>query len=311
MDGLDRLDALHRLEDGRDASTRTRVNVDLAVPVYVHPQTNPQLWRRLADAAAYLRFVVVNVHSGPGEQLDPSYPEAIERLREVRIRPIGYVNTCYGDRPVQEVIDDARTWVTRYGVQGVFLDHAAGGFGHLEYYGAAALGARSTGAQFVVLNPGTHCHPGYADIANVIVTFEGAWEDYLRHRPKEWQLRLPAPRFCHLVHDVPGQRLSEGPTLAAARHAGTVLLVDGAGHSPWGQLPDELVSAVQRAHPGAVAPTALSDQGWQPRQYIAVRPGFTVREPLLFKAPGPPVRHGRRRAQHGKTPPLRHRRDGG
>lgn len=305
MDGLGWLDNPRREEEERSATEPASVNVDLAVPAYVHPRADPGLWRHLAESAAYLRFVVVNVHSGPGEQLDPSYPEVIERLREVRVRSIGYASTRYGRRPVQEVIDDACTWVARYDVQGVFLDHVAGDFTHLEYYGAAALGARAAGAQFVVLSPGTHCHPGYADIANVVVTFEGAWDGYLRHQPEEWQLRLPASRFCHLVHGVPEQRLGEGPTLAAARHAGTVLFVDGTGHNPWTRLPEAVVSSVRRAHPGAVAPAALGDTGWQPRRYAAIPPELTISDPLLFKAPGPPIRHGRRRARRSLTPLLR------
>ncbi|HEX2810779.1 MAG TPA: spherulation-specific family 4 protein, partial [Kineosporiaceae bacterium] len=139
----------------------SHVKVDLAVPAYVHPLVDPEVWDRLVDVARHLRFVVLNVDSGPGAVLDPAYPPVIERLRAARARTVGYVDTDYGRRDIEDVVAEARSWVLRYGVHGVFFDQVAGDFEHLEYYVACALGARANGAHFVVLNPGTDCHPGF------------------------------------------------------------------------------------------------------------------------------------------------------
>jgi hypothetical protein len=234
-----------------------RPAVDLAVPAYAHPSVDPALWERLAQVPRTLRFVVVNVNSGPGELLDPAYPPVIERLRDARVRMVGYVDTDYGRRSVADVVADARTWVLRYGVHGVFLDQASGDLDHLEYYAACALGARACGAQFVVLNPGADCHPGYADIANVTVTFEGRWADYVGYQPAAWTRSLPASRFCHLVYDVPPHRVGEGPQRAMQRHAASAFFTTGAGANPWDRLPEHLIRAVDLALPvPAPAPSA-------------------------------------------------------
>jgi hypothetical protein len=279
------------------------VTVDLAVPAYAHPLVAPDLWDRLARAAAHLRFVVVNVHNGPGESLDPSYPPVVERLRAARVRLIGYVDTAYGQRPTTDVIADARAWVTRYGVHGVFLDQVAPDFDHLGFYSAVALGARAAGAQFVVLNPGANCHPGYADIANVTVTFEGSWADYAEHRPHGWELALPAKRFCHLVHHMPADRMDEGPARAAALHAGTAMFSSGSGDNPWDRLPDELLQAVRRSHPGAVVPAAVGNPLWQGRKYAAAVAPAPDEAPVTTTAWA--ARHGRARERRDWLSPLR------
>lgn len=259
-----------------DARVAVGLRVTLGVPAYVHPSVDPQLWVRLARAAAQLRFVVVNVDSGPGKLLDPAYPPVIALLRSARVRMAGYVDTDYGRRSVQEVVDEARLWVTRYGVRGVFLDQVAGDLAHLEYYAACALGARAAGAQFVVANPGMDCHPAYAELANVTVTFEGTFAEYSRYRPSAAMLAQPAERFCHLVYDVPHARLAEGPHRAAARHAGSVLFTDGSGTNPWDRVPQALLDAVTWAPPqppGRAGTHTAHLPGWGRRRYARTDPG--------------------------------------
>jgi hypothetical protein len=259
---------------------RVAAKVDLGVPGYVHPLRDAGFWSRLTAASAHVRFVVVNVHDGPGADLDPAYPDVVRLLDAARIRTIGYVDTDYGRRPSGDVVDDARRWVTRYGIRGVFLDQVAPGFEHLDHYAGCALGARAAGAPFVVLNPGTDCHPGYADIANVTVTFEGTWTDYLDRTPADWMLARPAARFCHLVHTVPTHQLPHGPAAAAARHAGTAFFTDGAGANPWDRLPAALVEAVATAHPGAVPARTAGLPDWGRRTYAGdpapARPAVAV-----------------------------------
>ncbi|HEX2805896.1 MAG TPA: spherulation-specific family 4 protein [Kineosporiaceae bacterium] len=289
--------SIRRVSDQEDGRTATlgrrptgkeaaRIKVDLAVPAYVHPLIDPDVWERLATVARHLRFVIVNVDSGPGALLDPAYPPVIEQLRASRARLVGYVDTDYGRRSVEDVVADARLWVLRYGVRGVFFDQVAGDFEHLEYYAACALGARACGAQYVVLNPGADCHPGYADIANVTVTFEGTWTEYADHEPPRWTLGMPASRFCHLVYDVPADRIAAGPAKAAGRHAGTAFFTGGGGANPWDQLPAAVVDAVRRAHPGAVTPS-VGTPSWGGRSY-AEAPADSSRAPADSSREGPP-----------------------
>ncbi len=237
----------------------------LAVPAYAHPVDDPDLWRRLCAGARHVRFAVVNVHDGPGAELDPAYAPVVEELHAARVRTVGYVDTDYGRRPVADVVADAQTWVTRYGVRGVFLDQVAGDFEHLQHYAACALGARAAGAQFVVLNPGTDCHPGYVDVGNVTVVFEGDWDAYRSWTPQPWTLTRPAGRFCHLVHGVPAELVTTAAARVRALHAGCGFLSPGTGANPWTHLPEVLLAGEDGAEPGP--PPAARPAPWPARRY--------------------------------------------
>ncbi len=232
---------------GRGGELSVDLSVDLGVPAYIHPGLDPRAWAQLAAVAADLRFVVVNVGDGVGERSDPAYTSAIAGLRRAGVRLVGYVDTDYGRRPVDDVVAEAGTWVSRYGVAGVFLDQVRGDFAWLQHYASCSVGARTVGAQFVVLNPGTACDPGYVDVANVVVTFEGAWTRYTAYEPPGWTTGRPARRFCHLVYDVPPAVMPSCLAEAARRHAGTAYFTTAGAPNPWNRLPAELAAALARA----------------------------------------------------------------
>jgi len=220
-----------------------RPGVDLAVPLYAHPSTHPELWHASARAARHIRFAVVNVHNGVGVDLDLAYPPMIDLLRTARVRLVGYVDTAYGNRPQPDVVAEIEAWVARYGLRGVFFDQVRGDFAGLQYYSECALAARAAGAQFVVVNPGTDCDPAYAEVANVTVTFEGTWHAYLEYRPPAWVSTRPPSRFCHLVYDVPDAAFADAPQAVQARHAVTAFFSSGSGGNPWDRLDAALVDA--------------------------------------------------------------------
>ena len=229
----------------------TAAALSLAVPAYFHPAVAPREWRRLARLADMLRFVIINVHNGPGETPEPRYGPAIEALQAAGIRVIGYVDTDYGSRPPAEVGRDAATYRDRYGIEGVFMDQVSDGLDQLDHYAQCVLAVRTVGARFVVLNAGTHPHPGYVDLANVTVTFEGAWADYLALSVPEWVHRYPSTRFCHLVHSMPRANFAKGLDLAAGRHVSSVFLTNGRGANPWDRVPFRLCGELGRARTAA------------------------------------------------------------
>lgn len=222
--------------------------VRLMVPAYAHPAADPRLWQRLVRAAPVLRLVVVNPHDGPGAGPDPSYPVVMQALGDAGVRMAGYVDTDYGNRPTKEVLADVTTYIARDGLRAVFLNQVGSGLDQLDHYAQLVQAARGAGARFVALNPGTHPHPGYVDLANVTVTFEGAWEDYRRLTVPPWAHRFPASRFCHLVHSVPSEQLDEAAATASRRHVDTVMLTDGTGENPWDRLPQVVVDAFSVPH---------------------------------------------------------------
>jgi hypothetical protein len=230
-----------------DPSTSSS-RIDLAVPAYVHPAEDPETWTRLAQLGSLARFVVVNVDNGPGAADDPYYPEAVNGLSAAGVRTLGYVDTTYGRRPAVDVLDDVNDWMSRYPLSGIFFDQVSSGLRELDHYDGLVVGARSMGARFVALNPGTFPHPAYVDLANVIVTFEGTWNDYQALREPPWVVDYTPNRFAHLVYAVPPpaeRGLHEALALAQAHRVRSFFATSRSLPNPWGELPTPLVDAVR------------------------------------------------------------------
>jgi Spherulation-specific family 4 len=216
-------------------------DLDLLVPAYAHPLAEPAAWDRLVTLAPFLRAVIVNVHNGPGDIEDAAYPDVLKALQEAGVRTIGYVDTDYGRRLPPKVVGDVETWLARYDVRGVFFDQVASGLDLLDQYAELTVAARARGADYVVLNPGAVPHPGYIDLANVTITFEGSLRDYRKFAEPEWVRTLPASRFAHLVHEVADAEALRAAFLRARRHhVRTFYATTGAGANPWGVVPAEL-----------------------------------------------------------------------
>lgn len=227
---------------------------DLLVPAYFHPAVAAQAWERLAEPGQRLRLVVVNVNSGPGDVIDPSYVPVVTALRDARVRLAGYIDTDYGRRPVDEVVADVVAYRQHYQVSGVFLDQVSSGSAELDLYARYVLAARTAGASFVVLNPGVHPHPGYVDLADLTVTFEGPWAAYRNLDVPAWVHERPARRFCHLIHSVPPDASDRVLDLAFRRNAGTAFVTDGRGVNPWDRYPGAPTTAMARPAATVSAP---------------------------------------------------------
>ncbi len=213
--------------------TRAR-RVQLAVPAYFHPATAPSAWDRLVELAARLRFVVLNVESGPGSSPDVTYQEVARRLRVAGGKVVGYVDSGYGRRPTPTLLAEIDAYRRWYQVDGIFLDQVDGRREALPSCAAVADAARARGLTDVVLNPGSPPNSGFHDLADVVVTFEGPWSDYAASH-RAWSARGVQ---CHLVYDVPEAEYGAVAALALRRHAEIVYATKAAGANPWAELSD-------------------------------------------------------------------------
>jgi hypothetical protein len=227
---------IHRGSE-REATCRAAL-----IPAYLPPHELPAL----ARGPRRPRMVIVNPASGPGAQRSDAYAGAVRALRTAGVRVLGYVHTGYGGRPAPDVLADVDRYVSWYGVDGIFFDEAASGAGQLDHYRALARAARGDGARLVVLNPGVPPAPGYFDLADVVVTFEGtyaAYADALEATP-EWLDREPRQRVAHLVY---GATRAQALGALAGSAAGYLYATSGALPNPWRTLPaylDEEVEAL-------------------------------------------------------------------
>jgi Spherulation-specific family 4 len=217
--------------------TRSLVPQRLVVPAYFHPALHPDHWESLAEHAARVKLVILNLADGPGSRPDTAFGPALDRLRGAGVTVAGYVDTNYGRRPVPEALADLSRYLEWYGVGAVCFDRAAAGVEHLGQYGALASGAREMGAGVVLFNHGTHPAEAYAEHADVLGTFEGPWHAYRRFDVPRWTRSWPAGKFCHVVYSVPREHFDDAFALAVRRRAASVYVTDRGGGNPYDRLP--------------------------------------------------------------------------
>jgi hypothetical protein len=218
--------------------------VRYAVPAYFHPAVDEGGWQGLAALGPALAFAIVNPDSGPADSADPRYQGPIDAVHAAGWRVIGYVDTAYGHRSISDVLRDLTAYQSWYRLRGVFLDQVAVRVERLDHYRHLVAAVRHHGAEYVVLNPGVIPAPGYVDLADVVVTFEGTWTVYRDRRPAErddgWMRRHPSGRFCHLVHGAPPGTLATVAAAAERRHVGVVYATPLTGVNPWSALAPDL-----------------------------------------------------------------------
>ena len=215
----------------------------LAVPAYFHPAVAGDGWAMLAEQATRLRAVVLNIADGPGDAPEPELGAAVRRVAEQGGTVLGYVDTAYGRRTPDAVRADARRYHAWYPVAGLFLDRVVTAADQLGAHARVVAAVRAGGAGTLVANHGTWPAPGYADLADALVTFEGPATAHAACASPAWAYGLPATRFWHLVYDVPAGELDAVLRRAVAGNVATVLATDRTGANPWDGLPSYFARA--------------------------------------------------------------------
>jgi hypothetical protein len=213
------------------------------VPAYAHPLLAPHEWAELARPGTPLHWVALNVSRGPGSRPDPLYTRAVARLREAAVPVLGVLDTRHGARPFAQLLADAHRYLDWYRVDGFYLDRAPTDRAGLPDCRRTTttlrqlLGADDGGEGHLVLGHGRHPCPGYAEIADQLVTFSGPWTTYRWSETPQWTADHPPERFCHLVHGMPGPHLDNAMRVARWQGAATVFFTDRTDHAAWEGLP--------------------------------------------------------------------------
>ncbi|POX55524.1 phage tail protein [Streptomyces sp. Ru71] len=241
------------LTSTKASTSSTDLRTGLGIPGLAHPLVAPAEWGELARPGRPLHWVVLDVADGAGARPDPHCLEAAGRLRNAGVRVLGRLNASSA---AGDVLGDAQHYVDWYQVDGFLLDRCPADGDALPAVRrtVSALRSRRDDAH-IVLGHGTHPHPGYAETAEQLVTFRGAWSDYRWSQAAEWTADHPPERFCHLVHGVPRPHLEEALRIARWQGAATIWFTDrvGSGHhrdegvDPWTTMPgywDEIVSRI-------------------------------------------------------------------
>ncbi|WP_093783601.1 spherulation-specific family 4 protein [Actinacidiphila guanduensis] len=211
------------------------------VPLFAHPLVAPAEWAELARPGAPLDWVAFDVSGGPGAKADGLYAEALGRVRENGVPILGRLDAAYGARQHGDLVTEATHYLDWYRVDGFYVDRAptlrseAASCRRAVGMLRAVLGDKGA----VVLAPGAHPHPAYAEFADQLVTFAGPWARYRWSEVPQWTACYPAALFAHLVHGLPAAHLDEALRIARWQGAGTVCLTDRTdrdGADPWAGL---------------------------------------------------------------------------
>ncbi|MEU7063403.1 spherulation-specific family 4 protein [Streptomyces sp. NPDC046161] len=235
----------------------------LGTPGYAHPLLAPVEWAELTRPGTPLHWAVLNVADGPGGRPDAHCAEAAARLRDAGgpagsggsagpgRRLLGRLAMRDGARSFAELIGDAHRFRDWYGVGGFYLADTPADREDLPSVRRVVDALRGLGEGLrIVLDHGTHPYEGFAETADQLVTFSGAWAHYRWSLVAEWTAEYPPELFCHLVHGVPRTHLDEALRIARWQGAGTVWFTDRRGacdRDPWASMPgywDEIVSRI-------------------------------------------------------------------
>ncbi len=191
-------------------------------------------------AAPAVALAVMNPASGPGTARDPAYADTVAASRAAGIAVFGYVDTDYAARGIAAVREEIARYAAWYGVTGIFFDQASMDPATLPYYAALAETVRSRGdSARTILNPGTATDEAFTAVADILLTFEDTYAEYVaNYRPAAWEARYPPERFWHLVHTTPTiPQLRHATSLSRERRAGYMYITPATLPNPWGALP--------------------------------------------------------------------------
>ncbi len=207
----------------------------IAVPAYIYPP-----WPELVNGAPTVSVAVMNPDSGPGPGSDTQYVSAVKSAHAAGILVLGYVYTSYGSRSLSAVESDINTYYRRYGVDGIFLDEASTSCSEVSYYATLSTYIKAkAGVGRVILNPGTSTNSCYVTVADTLVTFEGAYSQYVdSYSAPAWEARYAPSHFWHIIYDTPtSSDLDQVVQLSKARGAGYVYVTPDTLPNPYGALP--------------------------------------------------------------------------
>lgn len=207
----------------------------LGVPAYGYPGTG--VWEQLTRLPAG-SFVILDPADGPGRSVDPRYLSALAPVAERGVRVLGYVDSNYGQRPLDEMADEIRRYQHWYQPSGIFLDQTPAAASANQAIRALAASLRSQRLPLVI-NPGQpDIDPADASLADHVVNFEGPLGVYRRTRFPAWTQALEATKLWHLVYEVGDPAaMRRVAAMAQRRNAGILHITDARMPNPWERLP--------------------------------------------------------------------------
>jgi hypothetical protein len=232
----------------------------LYVPLYAKPDLEDQdgVWNSIIEAKekhSQVPFLItINPASGPGQERDLTYVNAIDELREAGIENIlGYVPTDYASErngrnlaDIKNMIDSYRTWYPE--VNGIMFDEVPSSIAKKEFYKELIDYAKSTGLTIVRGNPGTEIGEGYLEIFDNLSIYENnVLPNFRTLIANTYHPEYPKAKFSFVVSGI--EDLDSKYLISAREYVGYIHINDDngirSGQNPYDSVPrylDDLVS---------------------------------------------------------------------
>jgi len=142
------------------------------------------------------------------------YRLGMDELKRANIAMIGYVPTNFGTRPMDDVKADIDKWNADYApwIGGILLDDVSSNPGAFPYYQELHNYIRQNPqiGKLIVLNLGTSPDRSFIALADVLVLFDGSYDDWVGYTPPPgsqprigaasqlWSMARPRPRRCRI-----------------------------------------------------------------------------------------------------------------
>jgi len=219
------------------------VNTGTIFPFYIYP-TQEAIQPLIDTANQYPNvpiWVLLNPATGPGKTIDPNYVNAVTQLRAAGINILGYVNTNYGKRPINNVESDIKKWINFYKPDGIFLDLMA--VDH-PYYSSITAFAKKRGIQMVEGNPGININSSAGNDVDIVNIFENDFLPTPLTQFKNWNNKHPASNLsliCYNISPLPTTFISQ-----AVLFFGWIFITDDNMPDPYNTYPSYFNSFIQQ-----------------------------------------------------------------
>ena len=227
------------------------------VPAYFMPDEGwDDIIRSAQDYPSVQVTAILNPSNGIFSKTNAQFAESIDALQALNGRVIGYISTDYGNRSLSEVKANVDSYLKYYPkVNGFFLDEMAAKTNVLSFYQEVYDYVKSKDPSLqVVGNPGSYPDASYANVSDMLVTFEGSEVEYrdINSSKNTWIFNKPASAQSMLVHDAYSCASMQNSLKTASletSHTGVVYVTDLLHDTnPWEKLPtywDKFMASVQ------------------------------------------------------------------
>jgi|GEM_PF-2776382 hypothetical protein len=190
----------------------------------------------LAAAKQASLIAVINPDEGVGSGRNGSLASFSRKIQSSGSLSAGYINTNYGRRSLGEIRSDINKYKSTYGTGAIFLDEFSDSASQIGAYREIYNYAKSQGLK-VIGNPGTFVPRGYADVTDILITYEDTYgAGFSGWKQKSWTKKYPKTKFGAIVNTTSDYRSVF--SRAASQNAEYVFATDGEEPSPYGRLPD-------------------------------------------------------------------------